>query len=152
MTPAANRPSGPMSLMMATGMAFLAFLFVPARRNVPAAAEPAAPRIPTPDPVPFAPVPFDALPAATRASAATMPPLTGPRLAAAPPADLYTGRPEPTPLGRRVLDALEDSGPLRKCDVAAVVGIGRGSANRIVDRLAQGGWLRRSGPDTYVLA
>ncbi len=154
MTPAHQSPAGPLSLMMAMGMAFLAFLFVPARRRAEDAPAIGPEPRPAVDPVPFAPLPAPFVPPSPPAS---MPPLAGPSPAAAAPAgtgpaEAWAGRPEPTALGRKVLDALEDSGPMRKCDVAALVGIGRGSANRIVDRLTQGGWLRRSGPDTYVLA
>lgn len=156
MTPAHQSPMGPLSLMMAMGMAFLAFLFVPARRRQEPDASPAGPR-PAVAPVPFAPAPAAFVPPNPPAA---MPPLAGPSPVPAPSVptpveaapDVLACRPEPTPLGQKVLEALEDSGPLRKCDVAALVGIGRGSANRIVDRLTHGGWLRRSGPDTYVLA
>ncbi len=44
-----------------------------------------------------------------------------------------------TPLGARMVEALRDEPPLRKVDVAARLGVGRGVAIRMVDRLVSEG-------------
>jgi hypothetical protein len=57
-----------------------------------------------------------------------------------------------TDLGRRLVDALCLGGPMRKAEAADAIGIGRGSANRMIDRLVEEGWLRQEGGDRYLVA
>lgn len=56
-----------------------------------------------------------------------------------------SAHPGVTPLGERVIAAMGDGALYRKADVARLVGIGRGSANRIVDHLVSSGRLSRKG-------
>jgi hypothetical protein len=55
----------------------------------------------------------------------------------------------PTPLGAKVLAAMRGRPPMRKSQVAALVGIGRGSAIRTVTRLAREGHLVEATPGWY---
>ena len=57
-----------------------------------------------------------------------------------------------TELGARTVDALDRCPPVRKTEIADLIGIGRGSANRIVDRLVHEGWVSVVGGERYSLA
>ncbi len=146
--PARSGEANPFLRILADVMSGCAALFgltsAPARRAAPQSIPeaPAAVAAPAPAPVPRTPEP---LPAATILAA----PL--------PEQDASVEFPEetrtmPTVLGQRVLAALNGKGPLRKTDIAELVGIGRGSANRIVERLVAEGWMRKAGEDTFGLA
>ncbi len=57
-----------------------------------------------------------------------------------------------TPVGSRVVDALHGAPPSRKVEIADLLGMGRGSVVRAVERLVSDGWLRPVGADRYALA
>lgn len=57
-----------------------------------------------------------------------------------------------TPVGSRVVDVLHGVPPSRKIEIADLLGMGRGSVVRAVERLVADGWLRPVGADRYALA
>jgi hypothetical protein len=56
-----------------------------------------------------------------------------------------------TPTERRVLGAMNPKVSMRKHEIAIMVGIGRGSCNRIIDRLVSEGICRETMPLRYVI-
>lgn len=113
---------------------------------------------PAPAPAPAAP-PEAAAPIAAHAEPAEPVPAPAHAAVALPPPSVALPTEEPadaraplTDLGMRVVEALRGKEPLRKAEVARLVGIGRGSANRIVDRLVDGGWVHCHGDGLYALA
>lgn len=98
------------------------------------------PVVPAAPVVPDAPLP-ETVPAVGPATAGEGPDVPVP---SAPEA-----RQRPTVNGFRVLGAVAGREPLRKTDIADIAGIGRGAANRTVDRLVLDGWMEQVGPNRF---
>ncbi len=92
--------------------------------------------------------PAPALPKPPPARKPTTPAAVPAPQAAAEPPLLRPGT-QPTPLGAKVVAAMRGRPPMRKSQVAALVGIGRGSAIRTVTRLAREGHLVEVTPGWY---
>ena len=69
----------------------------------------------------------------------------------ASPADPL-GKAAPTRNGMRVVEAMRGRPPMRKVDIAVLAGIGRGAANRTVERLVADGWMVPDGHNLFRLA
>ena len=68
-----------------------------------------------------------------------------------PPGD-PGGKAAPTRNGMRVVEAMRGRPPMRKVDIAVLAGIGRGAANRTVERLVADGWMVPDGHNLFRLA
>jgi hypothetical protein len=128
--PLADAPSPPEDL--AAEASAPAVAPIPEAEPVPAAPEEA----PAPVPDIEEPVPEDTRHAPQVSAEAAVP---------GEPAADAGGRQEPTRNGRIILDAMRGRPPMRKTDIAVLAGIGRGAANRSVDRLVQDGWMVPAG-------